>query len=171
MMRLARALAGAATAFALGGTAPARAEAPQVEHHPAQCAVAGRPLSLCATISDDRRVARARLYFRAQGAPYFYEVEMAFAGLDYCATVPALRAGQARALEYYVQAIDDEFQPQRTPVYRLPVLAQSACEFPPLASDAAAAAAITIRATHARQGDTLPKYLEPAGVTVVGAHP
>ena len=170
MTRMARGLAGGTAVLAVAAPT-ARAEAPRVEHQPAQCAVAGRPLSLCATISDDRRVARARLYFRAQGSPYYYEVEMAFAGLDYCATLPALRAGQARGLEYYVQAIDDEFQPQRTPVFRLPVLAQSACEFPPLATEAAAGAAITIRATHARQGDTLPKYLEPAGVTVLGAKP
>jgi hypothetical protein len=168
MRRLARALAGCAALA--GGTAPATAEAPQVEHQPAQCAVAERPLALCATISDDRQVARARLYFRAQGAPYFYEVDMAFAGLSYCATLPALRAGQARALEYYVQAIDDEFQPQRTPVYRLPVAAQSACEFPPVA-DVRPGAALTIRATHRKQGHTVPKYLEPAGLTVIGVRP
>lgn len=148
---------------------PAATEPPQVDHQPAQCVVTGQPLSLCATIGDDRQVAKARLYFRAAGERYFFHVPMEFGGLRYCAAVPPLRRGQARALEYYIHAIDDQFELQRTATHTLPVLPQSACEFPPVADGPPASRPITIHATHRKQGTKVPRFLEAAEVVIVAA--
>jgi len=37
---------------------------PVVEHQPQPCMIAGKAISLCATVSDDNQIAKARLYFR-----------------------------------------------------------------------------------------------------------
>ena len=39
------------------------AEPPVLEHQPSPCTVPDKPMSLCATITDDTQVAKARLYF------------------------------------------------------------------------------------------------------------
>ena len=93
---------------------------PAVEHQPAPCTVPDKPLSLCAAISDDGNVATARLYFRRAGEDYYAFVDMAFTGVSYCGTLPAPRE-KTKAIEYYVQAVDDSYQPQRTSTFRLPV--------------------------------------------------
>jgi hypothetical protein len=139
---------------------------PSVEHQPALCTVAERPLSLCASVSDDGAVAAARVYFRREGETYYTYVNMAFTGVSYCGTVPAPRA-KVKSVEYYVQAVDDKYQPTRTSTFRLPVQPEGACEFPPLEKDAAKAAAIRAFATNARQGKRLDDAFVDTGVTFV----
>jgi len=147
--------------------APARADdAPAVEHQPAPCTVPDRPVSLCAAISDDGSVAAARVYFRRAGQTYFSYVNMAFTGVSYCGTVPGPRA-KAKAIEYYVQAVDDKYQPTRTSTFRLAVEPEGACEFPPLEKDAAKAASIRAFATNAKQGKKLDDAFVEAGVAFV----
>jgi hypothetical protein len=139
---------------------------PAVEHQPAPCTVPERPVSLCAAISDDGAVAAARVYFRREGERYFAYVNMVFTGVSYCGTVPAPRA-RTKAIEYFVQAIDDKYQPTRTSTFRLAVEPEGACEFPPLEKDAARAAAIRVFATSAKQGRKLDDAFADAGVTFV----
>ena len=103
---------------------------PAVEHQPAPCTVPEKPLSLCAAISDDGNVATARLYFRREGEDYYAFVNMAFTGVSYCGTVPGPRE-KAKGIEYYVQAVDDNYQPTRTSTYRIAVQPEGVCEFPP----------------------------------------
>jgi hypothetical protein len=147
--------------------AAARADdPPAVEHQPALCAEAGKPLSLCAAISDDGTVATARLYFRRAGEDYYAFVNMAFTGVNYCGTLPAPRE-KAKAIEYYIQAVDDAYQPQRTSTFRLPVEPEGVCEFAPLERDAARAAAIKVIATNRKQGKKLDDAFDPTGVTFV----
>jgi hypothetical protein len=154
-------------ALVLALAAPARADdAPAVEHQPAPCTVPDRPLSLCAAISDDGTVAAARVYFRRAGETYFTYVNMAFTGVSYCGTVPAPRA-KVKAIEYYVQAVDDKYQPARTSTFRLAVEPEGICEFPPVEKDAARAAAIRAFATNAKQGRKLDDAFAEAGVTFV----
>jgi len=99
---------------------------PAVEHQPALCTVPEKPFSLCAAISDDGNVATARLYFRRAGEDYYAFVNMAFTGVSYCGTLPGPRE-KAKAIEYYVQAVDDNYQPQRTSTFRLPVQPEGVC--------------------------------------------
>ena len=126
---------------------------PAVNHQPAFCTVPEKPLSLCATISDDGTVAAARLYFRRAGEKHYAFVDMAFTGLDYCGTLPPPREGKTKEIEYYVQAIDDNYEPTRTSTFRLPVEEEGVCEFPPIEQDPERAAAIKVFATSRKQGD------------------
>ena len=141
-------------------------EPPTVNHQPVLCTLPEQPISLCAEISDDGAVARARLYFRKAGEDYYAFVDMAFTGVAYCATVPGPRA-KTKAVEYYVQAVDEAYQPTRSSTFQIQV--QASCEFPPLEQDPAKAAAIKVFATHQKQGKKLDGAFVPAGVTFVPA--
>jgi hypothetical protein len=147
------------------GHAPAD-DPPVVEHQPAICTVPDKPLSLCAAISDDGTVATARIYFRHAGEDYYSFVDMSFTGVSYCGTIPGPK-GKTKAIEYYVQAVDDAYQPQRTSTFRLPVQPEGVCEFPPLEKDPARAANIRVVATSRKQGKKLDDGFNPTGVTFV----
>jgi hypothetical protein len=150
--------------------APARlpAEPPQVEHQPPPCTVPSRPIALCATITDDGQVARARVYFRDAREKFYSFVDMEFGGMNYCGTLPAPREGKIKAIEYYVQGIDDQFESQRTSTYQIAVQPEGVCEFPPLEKDPARAQGIVVHATNRKQGRKLPDGFMAAGVTFVG---
>jgi hypothetical protein len=139
---------------------------PAVEHQPALCTVPEKPFSLCASISDDSNVATARLYFRRAGEDYYGFVNMTFTGVSYCGTLPGPRE-KTKAIEYYVQAVDDNYQPTRTSTFRLPVQPEGVCEFPPLEKDPAKAVAIKVLATNRKQGKRLDDGFNPTGVTFV----
>jgi hypothetical protein len=141
---------------------------PEIEHQPIPCTIPGKPLSICAQIADDAMVGKAKVFFRPADDKFYAWVEMAFGGLNYCATLPAPRA-KLKSIEYYVQATDDQFQSKRTSTYQINVQPEGVCEFPPLEKDATRASSIKAYATSPRQGKKLPDEFEPAGVTWVPA--
>jgi hypothetical protein len=140
---------------------------PVIEHQPALCTLPDRAISLCAVVSDDGTVAAARLYFRREGEKYYNFVDMSFTGIDYCGTLPAPREGKVKVIEYYIQAIDDDYESQRTSTFRLPVPEDGVCEFAPLEHDEARAREITVFATNSRQGKKLDDAFDRTGVTFV----
>ena len=142
---------------------------PAVEHQPALCTVPDKVLSLCAAVSDDGTVAATRLYFRKADERYYSFVDMAFTGIDYCGTVPAPKEGKARAIEYYIQAIDDSYEQTRTSTFLLPVEPEELCEFPPVERDADRASSIRVFATSTKQGKKLDGDFLQSGVTFVPA--
>jgi hypothetical protein len=160
-------------ALALGlllALAPRRlaADPPLIEHQPSPCTIAGKPISLCATITDDGEVRRARVFFRPAGDKFYSAVDMAFDGFKYCGTLPAPRERKAKTIEYYVQAVDDSIDTQRTSTFQLRVeSSESVCEFPPIETNAERAAAITVYATDRKQGNKLPEAFQGTGVTFV----
>jgi hypothetical protein len=160
-IRLARALG----VVAVLAASPAWAEPPSVEHQPSPCTVPERPASLCATITDDGQVAAARIYFRPAGDKFYSFVDMKFGGLSFCGTLPAPREGKVQTIEYYVQAVDDQYESQRTSTFNLEVNPE--CEFAPVEKDPARAAAIKVHATNQKQGKKLPEEFVPTGVTFV----
>jgi hypothetical protein len=149
-----------------GGTVSAN-EPPAVEHQPSLCTVSGQPISVCASVSDDNQVARSRVYFRRANEKFYSYVEMSFGGLGYCGTLPAPQPGKMDKLEYYVQAIDNEYESQRTSTFQIDVKKEGVCDFPPVEKDAARRSAIKVYATHLDQGIRLPKGFDPTGVTFV----
>jgi hypothetical protein len=152
----------------LAGAAPALADdPPEVDHQPTPCTIPDKAISLCATITDDVQVAKARIYFRRAGEDFYSYVEMAFGGLSYCGTIPAPREGKAPTIEYYIQAVDDQYQPQRTSTYQITVQPEGVCEFPPLERDPGRAASIKVYATHKKQGKKLDDAFVASGVTFV----
>ena len=150
----------------LSSSAALANDPPSIDHQPALCTVAGKPIALCAAISDDGQVAVARVYFRREGEDFYSFVPMSFTGVSYCGTLPAPRE-KAKVVEYYINAVDDAYQPQRTSTFRLPVRAEGVCEFPPLEKDAGKAAAIKVFATNRKQGKKLDDAFALAGVTFV----
>src|SRR6185503_886162 len=155
----------AAALLALGLRGIASAEAPNVDHQPSPCMVPEKPASLCASITDDGQVAAARIYFRPAGDKFYSFVDMVFGGLSFCGTVPAVRAGKVQVLEYYVQAVDDQYESQRTSTFNLEVNPE--CEFAPVEKDSARAAAIVVHATNQKQGKKLPEEFVATGVSFV----
>lgn len=142
---------------------------PAVEHQPARCTVPDKALSLCAAVSDDGTVAVTRLYFRKAGERYYSFVDMAFTGIDYCGTVPAPKDGKTNAIEYYIQAIDNSYEPTRTSTFLLQVEPKETCEFAPVELDETRAASIKVFATSRKQGKKLEGGFLGTGVTFVPA--
>jgi len=155
----------ATLAFVLAATAAYANQPPDIDHHPASCTIADKAISLCATVTDDTQVAKARVFFRRSGETFFSFVDMTFGGMNFCATLPAPREGKIRQLDYYLQATDDEFETQRTSGYTLQVMVEGACEFPPVAKERPPS--ITVYATSKKQGKKLPDGFDTAGVTFV----
>jgi len=151
--------------LAAGLVPAASADPPTVDHQPSPCTVPERPISLCASITDDGQVAASRIHFRPAGVKFYSFVDMAFGGLSFCGTVPGPRAGKVQTVEYYVQAVDDQYESQRTSTFIMNVSAE--CEFPPLEKDAARAAAIVVHATNQKQGKKLPEEFVSTGVSFV----
>ena len=145
----------------------AAGESPTVEHQPVPCTIPGKPLSLCASITDDRQVAKARVYFRPAGEKFYSFVDMVFGGINFCGTLPAPRERKVDSIEYYVQGVDDEYDAQRTSTFQMNVLPEGVCEFPPVEKDAARAAAIVVHATSPKQGKKLHDAFVPTGVSFV----
>ena len=140
---------------------------PAIDHQPVPCTVAGKAISLCAAISDDQNVSAARLYFRKAGKDYYSFADMTFGGINYCGTLPAPREGKLKVIEYYVQAVDDQFQAQRTSTFQLKVVSEGQCEFPPEEKDPKRLAAIKVFATSKKQGSKLDDAFDRTGVTYV----
>ncbi len=134
----------------LGLTAAAD-ELPQVEHQPSPCTVPDRPFTLCSRVSDDLQVAKVRAYFRRAGETWYAFTDAAFDGVNFCATLPAPRAGKTATVEYYVQAIDSAFQAARSPLYLLRVEPEEKCGFAPAEKDPARAAGLVVFATNQKQ--------------------
>jgi hypothetical protein len=154
-----------AVLLAVGLAPAATAEPPNVDHQPSPCMVPDKPASLCASITDDGQVAAARIYFRPAGDKFYSFVDMVFGGLSFCGTLPGARAGKVQVLEYYVQAVDDQYESQRTSTFNMEVKPE--CEFAPVEKDPARAAAIVVHATNQKQGKKLPEELVSTGVSFV----
>ena len=147
--------------------AVASAEEPAVEHQPSPCTVPNKPITLCATVTDDGQVAKVRLYFRASGEKFYNVVDMTFGGINFCGTIPGPREGKVQSVDYYIQGIDDEYESKRTSTFQLTVQPEGACEFPPVEPDAQKAASIKVYATSEKQGKKLDDAFMSTGVSFV----
>lgn len=148
------------------GLAAAADELPQVEHQPSPCTVPDKPFTLCSRVSDDVQVAKVRAYFRRAGETWYAFTDAAFDGVNFCATLPAPRAGKTSTVEYYVQAIDSAFQVARSPLYVLRVAPEEQCGFAPVEKDPARAAGLVVYATNQKQKRLSDGFAE-AGVRFV----
>jgi hypothetical protein len=146
-------------------------DAPVIEHQPSPCTLADQPISLCAFVADDGKVAKARVFFRPTGEKYFSFVEMEFGGINFCGTLPAPAGSKLRSFEYYVQAVDDQYQAHRTSTFEVVLQPEANCGFPPLEKDPGKAANITVYASHPKQGKKLPGGFVATGVKFVPVNP
>ena len=62
---------------------------PSVGGPPARpCTIPDQPFTLCATVTDDGEVARARVYFKPESEKFYSFVDMVFGGIEFCGTLP-----------------------------------------------------------------------------------
>lgn len=126
-------LVGVAVTAVLAAAA-ARAESPAIEHSEIKCLVAGKYRKMPAKFTPPE-VAQPRVYFRPEGVPSWYYVEMK----------PDVALGQVGILpkptnkmiqkhvEYYVEAASRDFDTGRTPEYAPIVVAkESECKNEPV---------------------------------------
>jgi hypothetical protein len=147
--------------------AAVRADPPSVSHQQVPCTVPGQPFQICASVTDDGEVAKARIYFKAERDKYYSFVDMTFGGIEFCGTVPAPREGKTKQVEYYVQAVDDQYETHRTSSALIELQPAETCAFAPVDKDPARTQAITVHATHQKQGRKVPDAFVAAGVTFV----
>jgi len=100
---------------ALGASAAAAQEnqPPSIRLEAPACGAVATRTRVCAYVVDETGVAQVRVSFRAPGARGYHWTPMAFDGALYCAWLPA-PLPQTRAVEYYIEAVDDKYEPSRS---------------------------------------------------------
>ncbi len=132
-------------------------EEPLVDHQPILCSLPGKNARVCAYVADDGEVKRVRAYFRAKRQEFFYWSEMTFDGIQYCATLPIAKKS-VKGIEYYIWAIDDNFESQRTRTYRISLVPEAPCEYPVFDDDLERSSKLVVNATSPKQGKSIDDF-------------
>ncbi len=111
-MRLGR-LACAVLLLPAQPVSPGSGQPPTIELDTGPCARPATRPWICARIFDDGTITKVRALFRARGSEPFYWTEMRFEGSRYCASLP-LPSKKTRAIDFYVEAVDDEYELSRS---------------------------------------------------------
>jgi hypothetical protein len=106
------------------GPAPGVAGAVTVEHTPPGCVLAAQFIRLEATAKAAGKVQQGHVYFRAEGEPDWYYVDMQRSGATFTATLPKPEK-TTKGVRYYIEIMDSEYHAGRTPE-RAPVVVASA---------------------------------------------
>ncbi len=142
--------------------APAVADEPLIDHQPVECTVPKKNARVCAYVLDDGEIKRVRVYFRSQNQDAYYWSEMAFDGIQFCATLPVAK-DEVRHIDYYVWSVDNEFQTARTRPHKISMSEGSSCSYPVIDEDPERITNIVVNATSAKQGNKI-KDFEEKGV-------
>jgi hypothetical protein len=137
----------------------APAEEPAIDHQPVECSAPEKNTRICAYVLDDGEVKRVRAYFRAEKQEAFYWSDMAFDGIQFCATLPVAKKNVA-ILEYYIWAVDDEFQSVRTRSYPVSLSPTAPCAFPVVDEEPERIGKIVVNATSEKQGTAIEEFEE-----------
>jgi len=108
--------------------AAARPEAVAIDHKAVGCIVVGKYPKMNACFTPAAELARSRVYFRPEGVPSWYYVEMKSDQPCFTGTLP--RPGKklvGKKIEYYVEAQNKAFEPARTAEFD-PIVVKSAQE-------------------------------------------
>ena len=132
---------------------------PLIDHQPVECTVPEKNARICAYVLDDGEVKRVRVYFRSQNQDAYYWSEMAFDGIQFCATLPVAR-DKVRHIDYYVWSVDNEFQTARTRPHKISMSESSSCSYPVIDEDPERIASIVVNATSSKQGNKIKDFEE-----------
>lgn len=99
--------------------------APDIRDETPGCVKTGSRPKLCVRVLDDKGVAKVWVRFRAAGEKAFFQTDLVFDGARFCGWLPRPKKA-VRGVEYYCEAVDEEFEPTRTVVKELKL--GSACE-------------------------------------------
>lgn len=141
----------------IGLASIAAADEPTIDHQPVECSTPGKNARICAYVLDDGEVKRVRAYFRSERQDAFYWSDMSFDGIQFCATLPVAKDG-VRAIDYYVWAVDDEFQTSRTRPGKISLAPTSPCAYPVIDEDAERTSNLHVHATSDDQGDEIEDF-------------
>jgi len=106
----------------------ARAQSVEIDHKAVGCIVVGKYPKMSSCFTPASGLARARVYFRPEGVPSWYYVDMKSDQPCYAGILP--RPGKklvGKKIEYYVEAQDRNFNAGRTAEYA-PIVVSSAQE-------------------------------------------
>ena len=158
---------------------PARAQEPQpqpqaqddgpiVDHQPVECSVPEKNPRICSYVLDDGEVKRVRVYFRSDRQKAYYFSDMAFDGIQFCATLP-VATGSVKAIDYYVWAVDDGFNITRTRPHQISVQESASCAYPVIDDDPERIRSLVVNATSPKQGNKIKDFEEASVGTFVPA--
>ncbi len=145
-----------------GAAAAVIVDEPTVDHQPVECSVPEKNPRICSYVLDDGEVKRVRVYFRSDRQDAYYWSQMAFDGIQFCATLPVAE-DHVQAIDYYVWAVDDEFQTTRTRPHEISMRQSSSCSYPVIDEDPERISHLVINATSVKQGNKV-KDFEEKGV-------
>ncbi len=150
--------------FGLGGclASPGTAAPPLIDHQEVSCSLPGKNPRICATVADDGVVKRAKIYFRAAGQSTFYWSEMDLDFRKFCATLP-VPDPEVKEVQYYLWAIDDDLEIERTKDLTMTVDGDRTCNHPVIDEDPDRTARLVVHATSRKQGKKMSGFL-PDGV-------
>jgi hypothetical protein len=137
----------------------AAADEPTIDHQPVECSTPEKNTRICAYVLDDGEVKRVRAYFRAEKQEAFYWSDMAFDGIQFCATLPVAKKDVA-LLEYYIWAVDDQFQSTRTRSYPVSLSPTAPCAFPVIDEEPERISKLVVNATSEKQGTAIEEFEE-----------
>ena len=147
----------------------APAEGVSIEHQPVGCVVAGKHPQMLACFSPQSQLARARVYFRAEGTPHWYFVAMTPSAPCFVGTLPKPKLA-IRKLNYYVVAVDRSFAETRTADAAPDVVSSaSECRNVPVAAYADKAAVSVSAATSGSPAVPFGFASVGAGVRTIGS--
>jgi hypothetical protein len=141
----------------------AQNEEPTIDHQPVECSTPEKNARICAYVLDDGEVKRVRVYFRAEKQEAFYWSDMAFDGIQFCATLPVAKKSVS-TLEYYVWAVDDKFQSTRTRSNLVSLSPTAPCAFPVIDEEPERISNLVVNATSEKQGKAIEEF-EERGIT------
>ena len=141
-----------------GLAAPGNATPPLIDHQEVSCSLPGKHPRICATIADDGIVKRAKIYFRAAGQSTFYWTEMSLDFRSFCATLP-IPDSSVTEVQYYLWAIDDGLETERTKDLVMTVDANRSCEHPVIDEDPERTSNLVVHATARKQGKKIKGFL------------
>jgi hypothetical protein len=145
----------------LGVTSTAAGQGLVIEHDGLGCVVAGKYPKLSACIAPRSHVARARVYFRGEGTPNWYYVQLTSDMPCYRGLLPKPKR-DLRRFSYYITATDTAFAETQTGEYVAEVVPDEAsCRKGPIAPFLEDASVV---ATPAAGGAAIPPGFSVAGV-------
>lgn len=133
------------------------ADEPTIDHQPVDCSIPQKNARICSYVLDDGEVKRVRTFFRAKGQEAFYWTDMAFDGIQFCATLPVPKK-DVPFIEYYVWSVDDEFQTSRTRAHEISLVPTSPCAYPVVDDDPERTSRLVVHATSRKQGNEIKKF-------------
>ena len=110
------------------GAATAHPEAVAIDHKAVGCIVVGKYPKMNACFTPAAELARSRVYFRPEGVPSWYYVEMKSEQPCFTGTLP--KPGKklvGKKIEYYLEAQNKAFEPARTAEFD-PIVVKAAQE-------------------------------------------